>query len=436
MDFQQALLSLNRSQHFPKTSTLLRMEKAISLLNNPQDGLRFIHIAGTNGKGSTGALIKAGLEKAGFSVGRFISPHLLDITERIAIGKEHISKDDFAKHFTTLTEVTNKEGLELSYFEQMTLLALLYFQNKRPDFIIWETGLGGRLDATNIVNPLISVITPIGLDHTQLLGGDLLSIANEKAQIIKEGKTVIASQTGEVEEVFIRQAHSVKSEVVLAKHYLPVNLEFFGLNGSIVEIPKLNAKFNLPLLGRHQGENALTALLVLRELNEYITELNLLDRKIDITDYHIFDDAIWPGRLQYFRELNLLVDGAHNTQAMETFTCFVKEIDIEAKLIFASMGDKDYFSMVKQLDGLFKEVYLPRLHNKRSIEPEKIKSLFHQTPSIVFESLEEALDYAVLDKSDSSSSTKSFVALVGSLYMVGEGYEILDKRIGIKDIFY
>lgn len=420
MNFQEAVFLLEQSQHFPKTATLERMQVAVKILGHPERDLKFIHIAGTNGKGSTGALIKVGLEQNGYRVGRFISPHLMDITERISIGKSHISQNDFANIFELLAENREVQALGLSYFEQLALMALLYFQKTQPDYIIWETGLGGRLDATNVVNPKIVVITAIGLDHVKLLGGDLVSIAKEKAAIIKpKAKAVIAIQKDNLEKVFLEKAKDVGTEAIFARDFLPVKIKMNGLKPSNTYIPQLGFAGILPLLGRHQGDNALTALLTLRALG------------IDINKSigsGLFADTIWPGRLQYFPSLNLLVDGAHNEQAMETFTAFFRETKVESQLIFACITDKDYITMVNQLDGIFKQVYLPRIANKRSIEPEKLALLFQKTPCQVCESLEQALKGAL--------NESSLTTLVGSLYLVGECLQILEHKFDIKDLQY
>lgn len=415
MEFQEAIIKLNESQHFPRNATLSRMKEAIKRLNHPEKNLNFIHIAGTNGKGSVGALIKAGLKREKKSVGSFVSPHLIDITERITIDNEQISKEDFALIYT---EVFSKTAdIDLSFFEQLTLIALAYFAEKKPDYIIWETGLGGRLDATTVVDPLISVITPIGLDHTKFLGEDLYSIAKEKSFIIKpKTSVVVAPQRDGLEDIFLERAKTVGAKITLAKDFLPIDLKMNGLSPAFVSFPKLKFQGVLPLLGRHQGTNALCAYLALRELG--VRELN---------SFELFSKAYWPGRLQYFPFLDLLVDGAHNEQAMESFMNFWKEERLAGKLIFATMGDKDYFTMVKQIDGYFEKVYLPKMNNKRAVAPETLTKLFKKTPCIICENLEEALELSV---------GKGFLALVGSLYLVGECLAIIEHKIDIKKRSY
>lgn len=413
MDFQEAVEKIEESQHFPRNATLERIKVAIKLLNHPEKNLKFIHIAGTNGKGSTGALIKAGLEKAGYVVGSFTSPHLLEITERIRLGNEAISKEIFAEIYSDILPST--EVLGLSFFEQLTLIALTYFAKTKPDYIIWETGLGGRLDATNIVKPEVTVITPIGLDHMSLLGGDLASIAKEKAAIIKPNtKAVIAPQKEGITDIFTSQARDAGAKIIVAEGFLPIYFTETGLNPSEINIPSLGFTGSLSLFGRHQATNALTALLVLRELGVS-----------NLEDPSLFATTIWPGRLQFFPELNLLIDGAHNESAMETFVTFIKEQQLQnSELVFAAMVDKDYFNLVMQLDGIFKKVYLPRMTNKRAIEPEKLAVLFNKTPSIICNNVSEALELSL---------GKGLVTLVGSLYLVGECLKIVNKKLDIKD---
>jgi len=415
MNFQEAVFYLEQSQHFPRTATLARMGKAARVLGHPERGLKFIHIAGTNGKGSTGAMIRSGLEALGYEVGRFNSPHLLELTERISIGKNHIKKEDFASIYSQIFSSKTLRDLELSYFEQLTLVALLYFQERKPDYIIWETGLGGRLDATNIVDPEIAVITSIGLDHVRLLGSSPELIAREKAGILKRGrKAVIAPLEKNLEDVFVEEAAKRSSEVVLAREFLPIEMELNGLNPTNLTLPKLGFQGLLPLLGRHQGTNALTALLTLETLGLEITNTSL-------------EGAVWPGRLQYFPEIRLLVDGAHNEEAMIRFVEFVQEVGIRADLIFACMADKDYRTLAGLLDGRFEKVYLPRIANKRSVEPEELAECFKNTPHEICPSLEDALD---------NTTNSPMTALVGSLYLVGECLEILEHRLDIKEFRY
>ncbi len=413
MDFQEAVEKIEESQHFPRNATLERIKASTELLDHPEKNLKFIHIAGTNGKGSTGALIKAGLEKAGYLVGSFTSPHLLEITERIRLGNEAISKESFAEIYSNI--LSSIESLSLSFFEQLTLIALCYFAKTKPDYIIWETGLGGRLDATNIVKPEITVITPIGLDHMSLLGGDLVSIAKEKAAIIKPNtKAVIAPQKEGITKIFTSHAIDVGAPIIIAEEFLPIYFTETGITPSQINFPSLGFTGFLSLFGRHQAINALTALLVLRELGLG-----------NLQDPYLFAKVNWPGRLQFFPELNLLIDGAHNEPAMEPFVTFIREQRLQnSELIFAAMVDKDYFNLVKQLDGIFKKVYLPHMTNKRAIEPEKLAVLFNKTPSLICNNVSEALDLSL---------GKGLVILVGSLYLVGECLKIVNKKLDIKD---
>ncbi len=188
MTYPDALSYLGQARRFGMKLGLEPMRELARALGNPQESLRFIHLAGTNGKGSTAAFCESCLRAAGFRVGLYTSPHLVSVRERIQIDREPISEADFAEGMDVVRRaVTEQKDHEATFFELMTALALWYFAREKVDWVVWETGLGGRLDATNIVQPEVCIITNIGLDHQQYLGESLREIAAEKAGIIKPG---------------------------------------------------------------------------------------------------------------------------------------------------------------------------------------------------------------------------------------------------------
>lgn len=310
--------------HFIKNLTkfginlgLERIRSLLLRLGNPQEKLKIIHIGGTNGKGSTAAILQSILRQAGYRVGMFISPHLHDYRERISINGELISREEVVKGFKKLQpilEAMAAEGLEHpTEFEVSTALALLYFSQKQPDFVLLEVGLGGEIDSTNVVTPLISVLTSIGMDHMDYLGNTLGEIAAVKAGIIKEGVPVVTS-AGKPEAIKVIEQHAVRKKSKLIKVGQDVNWEKASDYSFQYKGLKQNyTGLELSLLGEHQFMNASTALAVCELLEDY---------SVPISENAIREglkNVKWPGRLELIsRDPKILLDGAHNVDGMKT----------------------------------------------------------------------------------------------------------------------
>jgi dihydrofolate synthase/folylpolyglutamate synthase len=261
--------------------------RASQFLGSPEKSFKSIHIAGTNGKGSTAVFLSSILERSGYKVGLFTSPHLSDIRERVVINQEMILKDDFVKLYRLVEEVDSKNNLQLTYFEVITMIAFLYFSESKVDFAVVETGLGGRLDATNIIEPEVAIITRLAVDHKRWLGETLEAIAKEKAGIIKKGLTSL---------VTIHQEEDAMK--VIEKKCVSNNVSFY------VEEP-LNNKVALGLAGKHQRENAALALKTARLLKEQGCDIS--------GEVDTLKDVSWPGRLETISGTPyIILDGAHN----------------------------------------------------------------------------------------------------------------------------
>jgi dihydrofolate synthase/folylpolyglutamate synthase len=260
------------------------VKKFLSIIGNPEKRLKIIHVAGTNGKGSVCAMISSVLDEAGFKVGMFTSPHLIKVNERIRINDELISDENFKRIADFIYETEKKNNVSLTFFETLTVMAFIYFNEKKVDYAVMETGMGGRLDATNVSKPIISVITNIGLEHKDVLGNTIKEIANEKAGIIKPNTTVVTSTKGKALSVIENIAEKHNSKLVVAKKLSNIELR---------------------LKGEYQKENASTAFAVLKELglNEDIILKGL-------------KKAYWPGRFE-FMDGNILLDCAHNPDGMK-----------------------------------------------------------------------------------------------------------------------
>ena len=412
MTYADAIRFLHALQMFGARFGLETTRRLATLAGNPHERLRFIHVAGTNGKGSTCAMLESIYRHSGLRVGLFTSPHLVSFAERIQVNRQWIPEPDFAR----LVEQTQRWLAEFpkeahpTLFEVVTVMALRWFAEQRCDLVVWETGLGGRLDATNIVSPLASVITNIGFDHQQWLGDTLDKIAAEKAGIIKPGVPVITAATpGRGLEVITQTAQRVGAPLTV------VNPE---------DCWKALAKSDqgrqpvLPLLGQHQRLNAAVAIATVRALAK---QLPIEDRAI-VTG---LETVKWPGRMQIVEFPNgrtLVLDGAHNPDGAAALrTAFEERFPgVRPTLILGVLADKDWTAIVRALAPLAGRIVLAPVSSERAMDPAALQSVcvttFPSTPLTVDGTLAEALVNTARD---------SFVLITGSLYLVGEALERL-----------
>ena len=417
MTYQSSITYLYGLQKFGIKFGLRKVSKLLARLGNPQEGLPCIHIAGTNGKGSTAAFISSILSKAGYRVGLYTSPHLISFTERIKINNREISKSDVIRLTSLLKEKSNDID-NITYFEIVTAMALIYFKEKKVDLSILEVGMGGRLDATNIVTPLLSVITNISKEHEFYLGNSLLKIANEKAGIIKKNSVLITGATQpKVLSLFKKRCRTKKTRYYqfgkdisykLANHNC---FHYYGLQNSLEGL-------NVGLLGEHQIKNAAMAL----------ASVEILRGK----RYHIEDNAIyqglsnvhWPGRLEVLKKSPIVViDGAHNPAAMKNLkrVLFTEFNFRKLILVIGIMEDKDIRAMFKQIVPFAHKVILCEPNMDRAASTKIIaKSLqewnvkYHQIKDV-----KEAVIYAL-----SIANPKDLICVTGSLFTVGEARRI------------
>ena len=426
MTYPDALSYLGQARRFGMKLGLDSMRALARALGDPQNRLRFIHLAGTNGKGSTAAFCESCLRAAGFRVGLYTSPHLVSIRERIQIDRQLISEADFADGLTVVRRaVDQQKDHEATFFELMTALALWYFAREKVDWVVWETGLGGRLDATNIVTPEGCIITNIGLDHQQYLGESLREIAAEKAGIIKPGVPVVSAvEIGEASEVIREQAHSEGSDLTLVRR--TVKVEALGLRGN-KQLGRINGtEYELGLIGPHQIYNAACAYEAMSQLTletpKYKSDRQLsagvIARGLKYT--------IWPGRFEILSEKPLVVlDGAHNPAGVkmlvETWRAFLASrlgwdanlINSSTHLVFASVADKDISEMAQLLRPLAKKVSLVRLANERSADPAQLAASFAGLPCACYDTVTAVWQ-------DIVSAPESITLITGSLFLVGE----------------
>lgn len=416
MTYQQALEKIHSLDTFGSRPGLDRIKKFLDILGNPQNNLKFVHIAGTNGKGSTSALISSVLTDAGYKTGLFISPYITDFCERIQTNgrpvEHEILADAVEKTFPILLKLRD-EGCIITEFEYVMALEFLIHSRQKCDIVILETGLGGLLDCTNVIlPPLATVLTTIGLDHTAILGETITEIAKQKCGIIKENSPVItSSQNNSAMEVI---------ETIAKNHNCPVhkssdlNITITSQDITATKFIYKNTEINLPLIGEHQIENAKTAL----------SAIEVLQNKFDITLQNIargFNKAVNPARFELMSiDPVVVLDGAHNPNGIEAFKKTVKKhIKTENIIcIMGMLGDKDSRSSVKLLSRMFSKVFTVPINNPRSLSSNELaeicKPYFEDVCACddVFSAFDNALSLA--------QKQTSSIVICGSLYLAGE----------------
>lgn len=379
MKFLEELAARRRFGMKPGLETISTL---CARLGAPEKSLKAIHIAGTNGKGATAAIIDAALNEAGLISGRYTSPHLVKLNERFFLGGEPARDEELEKIATSVAEKA-ADIEELTFFEALTAIAFDFYKEKKVDYLVLETGLGGRLDATNICNPILTIITKIGLDHCDWLGDSLEKIAAEKAGIIKKGVPIIlAKNDAKVIEV-VRKVAEVKGAPF---HYAP----------SMVEESEIPADF--PLKGAFNRENAVTALAALKILSTLTlnSKLSTLSSSLRV---------VWPGRFQEIGRF--IVDGAHNPPAAEALVGSLPEVE----LIVGFCGDKDIDTVLKTLKPRIKRAYTVKTLNPRSLGAE---DLAERLRKLGFEAeAKSSLREAIL-----ASCGRTLIC--GSLFLAGE----------------
>jgi len=407
MTYTEAIQFLYGLRWFGAKFGLENTFKLAALAGYPQNQLRFIHVAGTNGKGSTCAMLESIYRTAGLRVGLYTSPHLVAFGERIQVHHEPVEQADVVRLVEKLQPLLKEFPADHhpTFFEVVTVMALCYFAEQQCDVVIWETGLGGRLDATNIVTPLVSVITNIQHDHQRWLGESLDRIAAEKAGIIKPGVPVI---TGAEEP----EALAVIQETALAQGS-PLTL----ITPAHTQHTPL-AELALPLLGWHQRMNAAVALATVQTLQPQIP-VNDEAIRVGLTTVR------WAGRMQLVERApgrRVLLDGAHNSAGATSLRATLEELfpDMRPAFILGIMADKDWDLMCEILAPLAGRIFCVPVGSERSADPEELcKACRRTNPTVelrVCASLTEALRAA---------ETEAFTVVAGSLYLIGEVLEAL-----------
>ena len=393
---------------------LCRTVKLLSLMGNPEKKLKFVHIAGTNGKGSTASMTANILEKAGYTVGLYTSPYIFTFNERMRVNGENISDSELVSVTEFVKPLAEKMEDTPTEFELVTCIAFEYFYRKKCDIVVLEVGMGGELDSTNVIDsPEVAVITNIGLDHTEFLGDTLEKIAETKSKIIKENSTaVLYPSTDGVRSVVEKRCLDVNAKLKIAEFH-EMKLNSASLSGQLFDFKDFK-NVKLPLLGKHQLNNTATVFAVVDALRE--------------RGWEIFDESIregietvrWQGRFELVSEKpTFIVDGGHNPQCAEALFENVKEYLGRGKLVVLTgvLADKDYDSMYADMATLTSEFVTVTPPNPRALSADKLAEYLTRFGKTVTpaNTIEDGVKLA-----KEKAGENGAVLAYGSLYMVAD----------------
>ncbi|MGI5853868.1 MAG: bifunctional folylpolyglutamate synthase/dihydrofolate synthase [Bacillota bacterium] len=446
MNYEEAINYLESLGRFGIKPGLGRVSTALNLTGNPERNLRFIHITGTNGKGSTTAMVTAILRSAGLRTARFTSPHLSDYCERIVVDEQPISHQDFSALITDLQPVIDRVSAgpdgSMTEFEVLTLAALCYFASRQPDVCVMEVGMGGRLDSTNVILPVVSVITPVDMDHMDRLGSTLTEIAAEKAGIIKDGRPVVISRQKSVAENVIREHCRQKGAPLyaLGQNFSVTNVTTvsarestwpekngipgtFGTFCTIKGVERSYENLHINLYGKYQADNAATAVA---SCEVFAARTGL---RLDSTAVRRgLAEVVWPGRCEVFHiphplqagvSTTLVIDGAHNMHGIRGLTAALTDLfpGYKVRFVIGILDNRPVEEMVAALAPLAVHFYATAAVYNGVASPDRIaKAVADQGVAIsIVEGGLNALNQALSDV-----QPNEIVCLCGSLYLVGE----------------
>jgi len=433
MNYKEAIDYLNTFQFHGYRLGLERMEASLSYFGNPHKKLNFIHIAGTNGKGSVCSTLSAILNEQGYKIGLYTSPHLVRLNERFRFCEEEISDDEISDLISKIREIIEK-GYELSYFEITTLMAILWFYGKSCDFCVLETGLGGRLDATNIVQPVITGITSISIDHKKYLGNDIKSIAYEKAGIIKRKIPVIsACKDLQAMDIIHYRAKELNSEIRQIGRDFDIILKdgLYSYMGWSIKIKDIDYK----LKGIHQGQNLAISLAILERLRESV--INISEKSIKAGCVGVN----WPCRCEVIEgRITVILDGAHNPDGVMALREFILEksgefLSKRKYLLWGCSDDgldekdkgKDIKQMLMEILPFFEKIIVTEPPETRyTVKIERWQKLINiNNLDIFFEQNYEKAIKKILDVIPENA----LLCVSGSLYLTGKIREFLIKEL-------
>ncbi|MFA4919828.1 MAG: folylpolyglutamate synthase/dihydrofolate synthase family protein [Thermodesulfovibrionales bacterium] len=445
MSYDETIGYLYSLQKYGIKFGLDNIGKLAAALGNPHESFPCAHVAGTNGKGSTAAVIASILQAAGHRVGLFTSPHLISFTERIRINGEEITEAGVIDLASEIRDIVSRfDDFNPTFFEVVTAIALLYFQRQKADAVVMETGMGGRLDATNIVTPLVSVITNISFDHKYFLGNTLNEIAAEKAGIIKKGIPVVsADQEPEAAKVVREKARELSSALYLYGKDFSALLKKSDASGICFDYSDGSIKLKdltLPLSGEHQMRNASLAVkaadLFLNSPRLRVSASPRQDSSSRLLKY-IRDGLAstkWPGRLELVQSNPpILIDGAHNPAAAHVLSKTIKSIFLNKYkkiiMVLGIMSDKDMKGIMGPLLPLASEIIVTAPSYERAASPGRLAEIAASlgfSDIRISSTVKEAIDLAIKDGRQMPDSP--LIVITGSFYTIGEAMEALGRR--------
>ena len=429
MTYEEAVNYILEIPKFTKKNGLDNTRQLIKILGNPEKNMKIIHVAGTNGKGSVCSFTASMLTEAGYKTGLFTSPHLVKINERFKIDGQDISDKEFTEAFEEVKkaiEALMKQGYSHpTFFELLFALAFVYFKKQNVEYVVLETGLGGRLDSTNVIeHPVITAITSISLDHTEYLGDTVEKIAAEKAGIIKSGVPVVVGINKEAAVQVIEQTAKEKAAEILKIHKrdykicektnkhidFSLNVKYYGY-----------IRISLPYSAIYQVENAVVAIRMVEQL---------LD-KDKFTPEMInqgFHKRLWQGRMEQVME-DIYFDGAHNEDGIRAFLETAENIakDRTCVLLFGAVKEKNYQKMIREIAEKvsFSEIVVTELNTERTMKAEQLKETFEQyTKSLVVNCKNTKIAW---EKALELKGKEKVLFCAGSLYLIGELKEIIGE---------
>jgi dihydrofolate synthase/folylpolyglutamate synthase len=428
MTFEESSKWLYGFEKFGIKLGLERISHIAEKLGNPQGNYKIIHVAGTNGKGSVCKFLASMLNSGGYKVGVYLSPHIQRFSERIVVDNKEISEDEFALLVNKIKPIVDemiKSDNTPTFFEIVTAIAFQYFSDKGVDFAVIEVGLGGKYDATNIVSPMVSVITNIALEHTDILGKTIKDIALQKAGIIKDDVAVVTAAKGDALKVIKNVAKERKAPVYVIdekrwnRAYCDTEGQEFVIKGDLTDY-----SVKTSMLGKHQGENIALAIASIENLQMngiYIPETSIIDGVAKAAN---------PGRLEIVKhEPLVLLDGAHNPDGMQTLrTTLDEDLDYDKLiLVLGILSDKDISSMLSIIVSAADIIVVTKSQNSRACEPSKLKEIIeksgYEKEVVVKDRVSDAVDYA-----ESIAKKNDLICITGSLFTVGEAREYLVKN--------
>lgn len=428
MNYQESIEFLEGAETFGIKPGLERIQAVLDKLDHPEKAYKTIHVTGTNGKGSVVAMIGSVLENSGLKIGRFISPHLIDYTERIHVNGRDISQEDFARAASVVRKAAEeavKEGSEpLTEFELLTAMGFWYFREAGIDYAVIEVGMGGLYDSTNVILPVVSVITNVAMDHEKYLGSTLQDIAHQKAGIMKKGIPAVTAAQHVALKQLKKEAHERESRLYFYGRDFEIESRQKWKTGQVVSIkrkdmPKEQEKALLfvPFVGAHQAVNAAVAAMALSIVMKQDKRINENDLREGLAR------AQWGGRFEthHLRGIPIVLDGAHNPAGAEALKEALEEQypDKRRVMVFTSLQDKDTETVIQLLVRKDDLVFACEAPTPRTRRPEEIEAMIDAQKLKAAHKPEPSVDAALHDALEAAKEG-DIILVCGSLYILGD----------------